>query len=212
MIGLHPCYVEPDPDPQLDALEAFIASEPNVVAIGEAGLDLYWDKTTLPQQIVALDRQLAWAKHYGLPIALHTREATAQTLDRIRAAQDGRLTGVLHCFSGSAAEARQALDLNFKLGIGGPITYSKTLPDALKGLPETALVLETDSPYLTPVPHRGKRNESAYLHLIAEAVQQRVWPHLGVQQTIDQTTANAQALFPVVARQLSAINTPGITV
>jgi TatD DNase family protein len=209
MIGLHPCYVEPDPHPQLDALEPLVSSRPDVVAIGEAGLDLYWDKTTLPQQIVALDRQLEWAKRYGLPIALHTREATAQTLDRIRAAQDGRLTGVLHCFSGTAAEARQALDLNFKLGIGGPITYSRTLPDALKGLPETALVLETDSPYLAPVPYRGKRNESAYLHLIAEALQQRVWHHLTLQQTLDQTTANAMALFPVLARQFSAINTHG---
>ena len=165
-MGLHPCSVGKQWERQLYEVEEWLGRRP-FAAIGEAGLDLYWDKTLLAEQQAALRVQLNLAKKHGLPIILHTREAFAETAALVREAQDGTLRGVFHCFSGTLAEAQEAIALGFRLGIGGVATFKNGGLDAV--LPHIGLehlLLETDAPYLAPVPHRGKRNEPAYLPLV----------------------------------------------
>jgi TatD DNase family protein len=164
------------------------------VAIGETGIDLYWDKTTLAWQQEALRVQLAWAKEYQIPIVLHTRDAFAETAALVAEAQDGTLKGVFHCFSGTRAEAERAIELGFYLGIGGVATFKNGGLDAvLQYVDPSRLVLETDCPYLAPVPHRGKRNEPSYLPLVAR----RVGELLGKmeEEVAALTTENAARLF-----------------
>jgi TatD DNase family protein len=170
MLGLHPCYVPEDYARILSDFETrFAAPDHPFVAVGECGLDLYWDKTTLPRQQAALRTQLEWAKDLGLPIVLHSREAIAETLELVAQAQDGRLRGVFHCWSDPLDYAQRAIDLGFYLGFGGPLTYRKDhLPAVAQAVPLDWIVLETDSPYLAPSPHRRQRNESAYTRLVAE--------------------------------------------
>jgi len=162
--------------------------------IGETGIDLYWDKTTLPIQQIAFARQIEWAKDLGRPIIIHAREANRESIDLVRAGQDGRLRGIFHCFSGTLEEAREMIDLGFMLGIGGTITYPKSeLPEVLRTIPLEHIVLETDAPYLPPVPYRGKRNESAYITQVAEMLSEaKVLPLAEIART---TTANALRMF-----------------
>ncbi|MDR0970693.1 MAG: TatD family hydrolase [Lentimicrobiaceae bacterium] len=170
MIGLHPTSVKDDYREQLRFLEKTLI-ENKFVAIGEIGLDFYWDKTYYEQQFDAFRTQVNWAKQHHLPVAVHTRNAFPQILDELEALQDGNLRGVLHCFSGTYEEAQRALALGFYLGIGGVLTYKKsTLPDIVKKIPIERLLLETDAPFLPPVPYRGKRNEPAYLIEIAKKI------------------------------------------
>ena len=162
--------------------------------MGEAGLDLYWDKTLLAEQQEALRIQLELAKQHHLPIVLHTRDAFAETAALVEAAQDGTLRGVFHCFSGSPDEAARVIELGFLLGIGGVATFKNGGADkVLPGLGLEHLLLETDCPYLAPAPHRGKRNEPAYLPLVLR----RVAALLGVPEAevAEATTRNAAALF-----------------
>ncbi|UOQ70160.1 TatD family hydrolase [Hymenobacter cellulosilyticus] len=193
MMGLHPCSVGKDFERELYLVEEWLDKRP-FAAVGECGIDLYWDKTTLAQQQEALRVQVALAKKHSLPLVLHTRDAFQETADIIEAAQDGTLTGVFHCFSGTPEEAARVLRLGFKLGIGGVATFKNGGAD--KFLPDIALehlLLETDCPYLAPVPHRGKRNEPSYLPLIARRVAELL--RKDPEEIAEATTRNARELF-----------------
>lgn len=195
MMGLHPCSVTRSFEQDLYEVEAWLGRRP-FAAVGEAGLDLHWDKTLLAEQQEALKIQLNLAKKHNLPIVLHTREAFAETLALVEAAQDGTLRGVFHCFSGTPEEAEQVIKLGFLLGIGGVATFKNGGADkVLPGVALEHLLLETDCPYLAPVPHRGKRNEPAYLPFVLR----RVAELLGKTEAevAAATTRNAAALFNI---------------
>ena len=200
MIGLHPTELGDDYEAVLDRMYDILKSNDRFVAIGEVGLDFYWDDTRKREQEEVFRRQIEWALETGLPLAIHSRSA----FDKLYAVVDdyrGRgLAGVFHCFSGSEEEARKLLSFDgFYLGIGGVVTYKKsTLPDVLKCVPLERVVLETDSPYLAPVPKRGKRNESAYVPYIADFLA-GVYG-CSVEQVAAVTTANARKLFPKIAK------------
>lgn len=168
MIGLHPCDVAKDFEKQLYVMESWIDKRP-FAAIGETGLDLYWDKTFLDQQKESLRIHIKWAIQKKIPIVLHCRDAMDEVIEIVKAEKNGDLFGIFHCFTGSLEQAREIIDLGFYLGIGGVSTYKNGGLDKI--LPEIGLenlVLETDSPYLAPVPFRGKRNSPEYIPQIAE--------------------------------------------
>lgn len=194
MMGLHPSHVKPETyQSELTLVEKWLGQR-TWAGIGETGIDLYWDKTTLGIQQEAFARQCEWAKELGRPIIIHSREANREALEVVRQAQDGRLRGIFHCFSGTLEEAKEMIALGFMLGIGGSLTYPKSnLPVILRDVPLEHIVLETDAPYLPPVPHRGKRNESAYVRLVAEMLSEvKVLP---VAEIARVTTANALRMF-----------------
>jgi len=193
MMGLHPCSVGPTFEKDLQEVADWLARRP-FVAVGECGIDLYWDKTYLPQQQIALREQLRLAKQYQLPIVLHTRSAFEEAYELVAEAQDGTLRGVFHCFSDGVAEAERIIALGFKLGIGGVATFKNGGLD--KVLPHVGLehlVLETDCPYLAPVPYRGKRNEPAYLPLVLHRVATLL--ALPPETVAETTTRTATELF-----------------
>ncbi len=194
MMGLHPCYVKDSFEEELAEMEAWLGRTP-FAAIGEIGLDYHWDKTFVPQQKKAFSRQMEWAKNRGLPIVIHSRESTADCIAMVRAAQDGMLRGVFHCFSGTLAEAEEIIALGFLLGIGGVVTYKSAaaLQEVVRTVPMESLVLETDAPYLSPVPHRGKRNEPAYTAFVAQKIAEL--RGVDVVELDRITTANAERLF-----------------
>ncbi len=193
MMGLHPCSVKADWERELAGVERWLSERP-FVAVGEIGLDLYWDKSTLAAQREAFRRQVRWAKELGLPIVIHSREATRQVLDLLQEEHDERLRGIFHCFSGSAEEARETVELGFYLGIGGVLTFKNAgLREAIADIPLEWLVLETDAPYLAPMPYRGKRNESAYVRLVAERL--AALKNRPLEEVEAQTTANALKIF-----------------
>lgn len=168
MMGLHPCYVKPETwEKELQIVEKYI-NQRAFPAIGEIGIDLYWDKTTLDIQVKAFEKQIDWAIEKDLPIVIHTRESFEETFDVLERKKHPKLRGIFHCFSGTLEQAKHAIDLGFMLGIGGVVTFKNGKIDQfLHEIPLDKIVLETDSPYLAPVPYRGKRNESAYLDLVA---------------------------------------------
>lgn len=168
MMGLHPCYVKPESwEKELEIVKNYL-DQRAFPAIGEIGIDLYWDKTTLDIQIKAFEQQIDWASEKDLPIVIHTRESFEETFEVLERKKHPKLRGIFHCFSGDLQQALHAVDLNFILGIGGVVTFKNGKIDQfLNEIPLDKIVLETDSPYLAPVPHRGKRNESSYLDLIA---------------------------------------------
>lgn len=193
MMGLHPTSVNKDFERELYLVEEWL-SKRAFAAVGECGIDLYWDKTFLPQQQEALKVQVELAKKYKLPIVLHTRDSFNETYDIIAAAQDGTLKGIFHCFSGSAEEAEKVKELGFLMGIGGVATFKNGgLDKVLPHVQLENLVLETDCPYLAPTPHRGKRNEPVYLPLIAQRVADLM--QKPVEEVAEKTTANALNLF-----------------
>ncbi len=163
MIGLHPTSVNENYKKELDIVAGQLASSNGYVAIGEIGLDLYWDKTFLREQLLAFEKQVEWALEYHLPIVIHTREAFDYIYKVLQPYKNSGLTGIFHSFTGAPGEAARMMEFpGFKIGINGVVTFKKsTLPETLKSVPLERIVLETDSPYLTPVPNRGKRNESA---------------------------------------------------
>lgn len=195
MVGLHPCYVKEDFHEQLAVLKnQLIANRHRVIAVGEIGLDFYWDLSFRKQQEDAFLQQLSWAEEFNLPISIHSRESTAEIIELIRGFGMGRVKGVFHCFSGTISQAQQAISMGFMLGIGGVVTFKKApLADLVAELPLEHLVLETDAPYLAPTPHRGKRNEPAYLRLIGERVAELKCCSLN--EVIETTNRNADRLF-----------------
>lgn len=193
MMGVHPCYVNENVDQELAVVTDWLAKRA-FKAIGEIGLDFYWDKTHVEQQYKAFRRQLELARDYSIPVAIHSRESTRECIDEVRALQDGRLSGVFHCFSGTLEEAREIIDLGFYLGIGGVVTFKKSgLDKLLEEIDMANIVLETDAPYLAPVPYRGKRNESAYIPLIGEKIADV--KNLKIADVAAITTNNALKLF-----------------
>lgn len=193
MMGLHPCYVGTEPESSLAIVEEFLGKR-SFCAIGEVGLDYYWDKTNAEEQKSAFERQVQWAEELDLPIIIHSRKSLDDCIQIIKKYQNGKLRGIFHCFSGSLEEARRIQDLGFLMGIGGVLTYKNAgLKEVVKDIDMKHLVLETDAPYLTPVPYRGKRNEPAYIKLIAEALAQA--KQIAVADAASITSQNALNLF-----------------
>jgi len=193
MMGLHPTSVKADADQELqlvkDELEKGI-----YVAVGEIGIDLYWSVEYKDLQINVFREQLRLAKKFDLPVAIHTREAFPLILDLVEQEMNSGLSGVFHCFSGSAEDASRIMELGFMMGIGGVITYKKSsLPEVVAGIPMEFLLLETDAPFLPPVPFRGKRNQSDYLIYVAQRLAEV--KQLRLEEVAAQTTTNALRLF-----------------
>lgn len=195
MAGLHPCDVKEDYEDQLSIIHKSIADR-KIYAIGEIGIDLYWDKTTLAIQQDAFRKQIAWAKDLGLPIVIHCREAFDEVFEVLESEKDEKLRGIFHCFTGDLSQAKRAIDLNFYLGIGGVVTYKKAGLDlVLADISLEHIVLETDSPYLTPVPYRGKPNESSYLIHVAQKVADVY--NVSLAEVAEVTTENSRKVFGV---------------
>ncbi len=196
MLGLHPTEVGADYPVVLSKLKALLDKQPQTfLAIGEVGLDLYWDKTYKDEQIAALEEQIAWALEYDLPLVIHSREAFDEIYTLFSRYKDSSLRGIFHSFTGTADEAQALLEFpGFLLGINGVATFKKsTIPEALSHVPLTRVVVETDSPYLAPVPYRGKRNESAYVVRVVEKLAEIYG--LTAESVAAQTYANAATLF-----------------
>lgn len=193
MMGVHPCSIDDNYLQELKVAEAQFLTQ-GFVSVGEIGLDYYWDTKYKSEQIKAFRTQINWAKDLKLPIAVHCREAFDDILDIIDEEQDGRLRGVLHCFTGNVDQAKQLIDNGFLLGVGGVITYRNSgLDKTITEIDLHHLILETDAPYLSPVPYRGKRNQSAYLMHIAEKLAEV--KDCALTDLAMVTTANAKALF-----------------
>ena len=195
MMGLHPCYVKENYKDEL-AIVADWLGKRKFYAVGEIGLDYYWDMTFKAQQIEAFEYQIDLALQHDLPIVIHSRESTQDCIDIVRKKQNGKLKGIFHCFSGTMEEVRQVVALGFYLGIGGVVTYKKTnLPEIITELSLSHVVLETDAPYLAPIPYRGKRNESSYIPVIAKKIAEIL--NIPLTEVAAITTANAEKVFPV---------------
>lgn len=198
MMGVHPCEIN-NSRCNLEASLLAACAAKDIVAVGETGLDYYWSTEFVEEQKISLRRHCKVAKTLQKPIVLHNREATSDLLDLIEEQQDGCLTGVWHCFSGTVEEGRRAIDLGLYLGIGGVATFKNGgLDKVLPELPPERFILETDSPYLAPAPHRGKRNEPAYTALVAERLSELL--QCSVAEIDRITTENAHRLFPMISR------------
>jgi TatD DNase family protein len=193
MMGLHPCSVGEDFQRELYEVEQWLSKRP-FVAVGEIGTDLYWDKTFWEQQKEAFMIQVALAVKHNLPVVIHCRESMDETIEILEKSADKKPRGVFHCFTGSSVQGKKIIEMGFYLGIGGVSTFKKGgLDMVLPEIPIEKIVLETDSPYLAPVPHRGKRNEPSYIPLIGQRVAdiKKISP----EEVRSQTTKNALELF-----------------
>ena len=197
MLGFHPTSVDADAMPKVKEMKKRLTEGHPYIAIGEVGLDLYWDKTYIKEQQMVLEEQIQWALEWELPLVIHCREAFPELFDVLKPYKETKLTGVFHSFTGTVNEAMELLDYSrFMVGINGVVTFKKsTLPEALKVLPLDRLVLETDSPYLAPVPFRGKRNESSYVKRVAVKLAELYGVEIGEVER--QTTANALKVFKI---------------
>lgn len=195
MLGLHPCDVKIGFEEELSKIKSYLHNA-KIYAIGEIGIDLYWDKTTLDLQQEAFKQQILWAKDLDLPIVIHCREAFNEVLAILQEMKHERLRGIFHCFSGNLEQAREVISLGFFLGIGGVVTYKKSgLDEVVKQVALKHIVLETDAPYLAPVPFRGKPNESAYLIHVAQKVADL--HQIPLEELAQITTANSREIFGV---------------
>jgi TatD DNase family protein len=193
MAGLHPCSVKENYKKELRIVEDILAKK-SFAAIGEIGLDFYWDRTFEQQQYESFHQQIQWALHYDLPIVIHSRESMESCIEVVGQYQRGKLKGIFHCFTGSAEQAGKIIDLGLYLGIGGVITYKNAgLAETLKNIGMDSIVLETDAPYLTPVPFRGKRNESSYIKYIAQKLADV--KNIDITEVEKITTSNAEKIF-----------------
>lgn len=193
MMGLHPCYVKENYKEELDTVDEWLAKR-KFAAVGEIGLDFYWDTTFAKEQYESFEHQIHKAIDYALPIVIHSRNAMEETIAVVEKYVSKGLHGIFHCFSGDAIQAKKVVDLGFLLGIGGVITYKKSgLAEAIADIPLEKIVLETDAPYLAPVPYRGKRNESAYLDEIAQKIAEV--KQVDKAEVAMITTQNALAIF-----------------
>ena len=192
-MGLHPCSVKEDYKEQLQKIYGFFEKR-NYAAVGEMGIDLYWDKTFVTEQIDAFKTQVEWSRELGLPLVIHSRDSLDMTIDLIVELQKGDLTGIFHCFNGSIEQAKKIEDTGFMMGMGGVITFKNSgMIDVIEYLNLESLVLETDSPYLTPAPHRGKRNESAFIPLIANKLADI--KGCSAEEIAKKTTDNANKVY-----------------
>ncbi|MES2430686.1 MAG: TatD family hydrolase [Bacteroidota bacterium] len=193
MMGLHPCYVKENFKAELEIVAEWL-SKRKFAAVGEIGLDLYWDKTFVIEQEEAFRTQIEFALKYDLPIVIHTRSAMQETINIVKEYVLRNVRGIFHCFSGNYENAKEIIDMGFYLGIGGVITYKNSgVAEIIEKIDCKHLVLETDAPYLTPVPFRGKRNESSYLKYVAEKLAEV--KRISVEEIAHITTANAEKIF-----------------
>lgn len=192
-MGLHPCSVNKDFEQELYQVENWLAKR-KFVAIGEMGTDLYWDKSFVDQQVEAFNIQCDWAKQYQIPIIIHCRESIDMTIELVEKQKTDELTGVFHCFNGTVEQAEKIKALGFHIGLGGVSTFKNAGMDkVIPALDLAHVVLETDSPYLSPVPHRGKRNEPAFVKLVAQKVADL--KEMPLSDLDEITTQNALKLF-----------------
>lgn len=195
MLGLHPCDVKEDFSEELGHIFKE-ASLRKIYAIGEIGIDLYWDKSTLSIQEEAFRTQIGWAKQMNLPIVIHCREAFDEIFSILDELKDDKLRGIFHCFTGDAAQAEKVIGLGFYLGIGGVLTYKNSgLDKVVQNISLDHLVLETDSPYLTPVPFRGKQNESSYLVYVAQKLADL--KQIPIEELAEITSRNSEKVFGI---------------
>lgn len=193
MMGLHPCSVKENFREELDIAEHWL-DQRKFCAIGEIGLDFYWDTTFKQQQVVAFETQMQWAINRKLPIVIHTRNAMDEAIQLVKPFADKGLRGIFHCFGGSIEQAKAIISMGFFMGIGGVLTYKNAgLQQVITAVDLSHIVLETDAPYLSPVPYRGKRNESSYLLQVAQKLAEL--KHLPLQTIAAVTTENAEKIF-----------------
>lgn len=193
MMGLHPCSVKENFKGELEIAEGWVRKR-LFAAIGEIGLDFYWDTTFATQQYEVFEIQMQWALDKNLPVVIHTRNAMQQTIDTVKPFAAKGLKGIFHCFGDSYDMAKQIIGMGFYVGIGGVLTYKKSgLDEVMEKIDLSHIVLETDSPYLTPVPYRGKRNESSYIKIIAEKL--AAVKNISLEEVAAVTTANAEKIF-----------------
>lgn len=193
MIGLHPCSVKENYREELQIVEKYL-SQREWVAVGEIGLDFYWDTSFKDQQFEAFNTQMELALSYRLPIVIHTRNAMRETIEAVKPFAQKGLAGIFHCFGDTSENAKKIIDLGFYLGIGGVLTYKNAnLSETLKDISLDKIVLETDAPYLSPVPYRGKRNESSYLTFVAEKL--AAIKNVSVEEVATITSSNAEKIF-----------------
>jgi TatD DNase family protein len=195
MMGLHPCSVNQDFEKELAIVKSWLEKR-NFIAVGEIGIDLYWDKTFINEQLHCFETQIHWALEYDLPIVIHCRDAFDEIYNVLKKFST-LPNGIFHCFSGNIEQAKKIIDLNtFKLGIGGVLTFKNSgLDKVVEQIDLNHLVLETDSPYLAPVPYRGKRNESSYLLLVAEKL--AALKQVALKEVAEITTQNALSVFKI---------------
>jgi len=193
MMGIHPCSIKADYKDELAVAEDWLGKR-SFCAVGEIGIDLYWDKTFLEEQKKAFIVQLNWAKELRVPIVIHARDSLDMLIDLVKQEKDEHLQGIFHCFGGTLKQAQAIMDLEFYMGLGGVLTFKKAnLGAVIKDVPMNYLVLETDAPYLAPVPHRGKRNESAYIRIVAEKLAEV--KDISLEEVAEITTKNALKIF-----------------
>ncbi len=193
MMGLHPCSVKENYREELKIVQDWLLKR-KFAAVGETGLDSYWDRTFETQQYDAFHQQIEWALQYDLPIVIHSRDSTRECIDIVQQHQKGALKGIFHCFGSDYESASRIISLGFYLGIGGILTYKNSgLASVLQKIPLEHLVLETDAPYLSPVPFRGKRNESSYLkYIVAKLASVK---GISIEEVAAITTSNAEKIF-----------------
>lgn len=195
MMGLHPTSVKDNFEEELTHVEAQFADR-NFYAVGEIGIDLYWDKSTLEIQKIAFKRQIQLAKKYKLPIVIHCRDAFDEIFEVLETEKNDDLFGIFHCFTGTFEQAEKAISYNMKLGIGGVVTFKNGKIDRfLNQIPLKHIVLETDSPYLAPAPYRGKRNESSYLSLVCKKLSEIY--NVSEEEIARITTENSKKVFKI---------------
>ncbi|MES1220039.1 MAG: TatD family hydrolase [Bacteroidota bacterium] len=193
MMGVHPCSVKSNYQDELKIARDHFEKR-SFIAVGEIGLDFYWDISFAEQQYKVFNEQIAWALHYDIPIVIHSRNSIDECIQVVSSHQNGKLKGVFHCFSGNVDQAQQIIELGFYLGIGGVLTFKNSgLDVVIKDIDLKNLVLETDAPYLAPVPFRGKRNECSYIKYVAQKLAEL--KNIDVQEVAGITTANAEKLF-----------------
>lgn len=193
MMGLHPCSVKENYKNELLIARKYLDKK-KFIAIGEIGLDFYWDITFKDQQYKAFEQQIEWALQYNIPVVIHSRNSLEECIDVVSKYQKGNLKGVFHCFSGNLEHAKKISDLGFYMGIGGVLTFKNSgLDKVMKEIDLDHIILETDAPYLAPVPFRGKRNECGYLKYIVQKLAEI--KEMDIEEAAKITTTNAQKLF-----------------
>jgi TatD DNase family protein len=193
MMGVHPCSVKANYQEELAVAKSWWYKR-SFVGVGEIGLDFYWDRSFEKEQYIAFRTQIEWALEKNVPIVIHSRQSTLACVEVLKEYKQTGLTGIFHCFSGSLEEAKEIIKLGFLLGIGGVLTYKNAgVAAVVEKLPLEHFVLETDAPYLTPVPHRGKRNESAYIRVIVEKI--AAMKRISIDEVAEITTRNAKNIF-----------------